>query len=54
MNKSGMRMDIRKLKTDGETDSVTASIALLNRRLAISNAPRMLTGAEIELLRKSK
>ena len=44
----------KNLKIVGKTDSVTASTALLNRRLAISNAPRMLTGFEIELLRKSK
>lgn len=42
------------LKTIGKSDSVTFSTALLNQRLAISNAPRMLTRSEIELLRKSK
>ncbi len=42
------------LKTGGKSDSVTVSTALLNRMLATSNAPRMLTRSEIELLRKSK
>ena len=42
------------LKAVGKSDSVTVSTALLNRRLATSNAPRMLTRSEIELLRKSK
>lgn len=42
------------LKTGGKSDSVTVSTALLNRRLATSKAPRMLTRSEIELLRKSK
>ncbi len=34
--------------------SVTPSIALLNRRLGTSPAPRMLTPYEIELLRRTK
>ena len=41
-------------KTGGNSDSVTASTALLNRKLATSSVPRMLTRSEIELLRKSK
>lgn len=44
----------KNLKTGGKSGSVTASTALLNQRLATSNAPRMLTPSEIELLRKSK
>jgi hypothetical protein len=43
----------RSSKTGGETGSVTASTASLNRRLATSSAPRMLTASEIALLRKS-
>ena len=34
--------------------SLTPSTALLDRRLAISNAPAMLTPCEIDLLRQSK
>ncbi len=34
--------------------SVTPSTALLNQKLATSNAPRTLTPSEIELLRLSK
>lgn len=41
-------------KTGGSTGSVTPSTALLNRKLAISNAPRMLKPSEIELLQQSK
>lgn len=41
-------------KTGGSTGSVTPSTALLSQRLAISNAPRMLTPSEIELLQLSK
>jgi len=41
-------------KCGGKTGSVTPSTVLLNRKLATSNAPRMLTPSEIELLRKSK
>ena len=44
----------RSLKTGGESDSVTPSTALLNRRLGTSPAPRMLTPYEIELLQRSK
>ncbi len=44
----------KNLKNGSRSDSVTFSTALLNQRLAISNAPRMLTRSEIELLRKSK
>lgn len=44
----------KHLKTGGRSDSVTVSTALLNQILGTSNAPRMLTGSEIELLRKSK
>ena len=36
------------------SDPVTVSTALLNQRLVNANAPRMLTGSEIELLRESK
>ena len=51
------------MSSDGNTDrtsrsgggniSATPSIALLNRRLGTSPAPRMLTPYEIDLLRKS-
>ena len=51
------------MSSDGSTDrtsrsgggnvSATPSIALLNRRLGISPAPRMLTPYEIDLLRQS-
>ena len=41
-------------KAGGWTASVTPSTALLNQKLGTSNAPRMLTSSEIELLRKSK
>ena len=44
----------QNLKSGGKPGSVTPSTALLNQRLAISNAPRMLTPSEIELLRRSK
>jgi hypothetical protein len=46
--------NMQTLKTGGKTASVTVSTALLNQRLAISNAPRMLTPSEIKLLRQSK
>ena len=36
----------------GANSSDTPSIALLNRRLGISPAPRMLTPSEIDLLRQ--
>ena len=39
-------------RTGGENTSATPSIALLNRRLGISPAPRMLTPYEIDLLRQ--
>lgn len=38
----------------GANDSVTPSTALLNQKLGISPAPRMLTASEIELLLRSK
>jgi len=41
-------------KNGGRNISATPSIALLNRRLGISPAPRMLTPSEIALLRQSK
>ena len=43
----------RNSKSGGATGSVTVSTASLNRRLATSSAPRMLTASEIALLRKS-
>ena len=43
----------RSLKTGGATGSVTPSTALLNRRLGISPAPRMLTPYEVDLLQQS-
>ena len=44
----------KHLQPSGDSGSVTPSTALLNQRLATLNAPRMLTPAEIELLRLSK
>ena len=44
----------QNLKSGGTHGSVTPSTALLNQKLATSNAPRMLTPSEIELLRRSK
>ena len=41
-------------KSGGRNASVTPSTALLNRRLGVSPAPRMLTPYEIGLLRRSK
>ena len=40
-------------RSGGEGVSATPSIALLNRRLGTSPAPRMLTSYEIDLLRRS-
>jgi hypothetical protein len=40
--------------TGGKPGLVTASTALLNRKLGTSLAPRMLTPSEIALLRQSK
>lgn len=42
------------LKTGGKSGSVTTSTALLNRKLATLQTPRMLTRSEITLLRQSK
>ena len=39
-------------RSGGGNTSATPSIALLNRRLGTSPAPRMLTPYEIDLLRK--
>ena len=39
-------------KRGGEAVSATPSITLLNRRLGIAPAPRMLTRYEIDLLRQ--
>ena len=44
----------RSLKLGGESDSVTPSTALLNRRLGTSPAPRTLTPYEVDLLQRSK
>ena len=41
-------------KPGGGTSSVTPSTRLLNQKLGISPAPRMLTPSEIVLLRQSK
>ena len=41
-------------KSHRTSGSVTASTALLNQKLATSNAPRMLTPSEIVLLKQSK
>ena len=40
-------------RSGGAEISATPSTALLNRKLGISPAPRMLTGSEIDLLRQS-
>ena len=40
-------------KRGGEAVPATPSITLLNRRLGIAPAPRMLTRYEIDLLRRS-
>ena len=42
----------RTSRSGGEGISATPSIALLNRRLGTSPAPRMLTPYEIDLLRQ--
>lgn len=42
------------LKTGGKSGSVTASTALLNRKLGTLQRPRMLTESEIVLLQQSK
>ena len=41
-------------RNGGGNTSATPSLALLNRRLGTSPAPRMLTPYEIDLLRRSK
>ncbi len=38
----------------GMSDSVTPSTRLLNQKLGVLSAPRMLTPSEIALLRQSK
>ena len=43
----------RTSRSGGGNISATPSIALLNRRLGTSPAPRMLTPYEIDLLRRS-
>ena len=40
-------------RSGGAGVSTTPSTALLNQKLGISPAPRMLTGSEIDLLRQS-
>lgn len=42
------------LRNSGKHTSATPSIALLNKKLGTSPAPRMLTPSEIDLLRQSK
>ena len=44
----------RNLNIGGRSDSVTPSTRLLNQKLGILSAPRMLTPSEIVLLRQSK
>ena len=44
----------RTSRNGGGNTSATPSLALLNRRLGTSPAPRMLTPYEIDLLRQSK
>jgi len=43
---------VQTFKNGGRNISATPSIALLNRRLGTSPAPRMLTLSEIALLRQ--
>ena len=43
----------RTSRSGGAPSSVTPSTAVLNKRLANSPGPRMLTQSEIDLLRKS-
>ena len=50
MNSAGNTDQISR--SGGEGISATPSIALLNRRLGTSPAPRMLTPYEIDLLRQ--
>ena len=44
---------VRTSRSGSGSGSATPSIALLNRRLGTSPAPRMLTRFEIDLLRQS-
>ena len=46
------RNTARTSRRGGESASATPSIALLNRKLGTSPAPRMLTPSEIALLRQ--
>ena len=50
---SSNRNTDRTSRSGGGSISATPSIALLNRRLGTSPAPRMLTPYEIDLLRRS-
>ena len=49
---SSSESTVRTSKAGGASTSATPSIALLNRRLGISPAPRMLTASEVDLLRQ--
>ncbi len=44
----------QNLNNGGKNDSVTPSTRLLNQKLGILSAPRMLQPSEIVLLRQSK
>lgn len=44
----------RNLNIGGKSDPVTPSTRLLNQKLGILSAPRMLQPSEIALLRQSK
>ncbi len=44
----------QNLKSGGKSDSITPSTLLLNQKLGILSAPRMLQPSEIVLLRQSK
>lgn len=44
----------QNLNVGGKNDSVTPSTRLLNQKLGILSAPRMLEPSEIALLRQSK
>ena len=50
---SSERSTDRTSRSGGGSISATPSVALLNRRLGTSPAPRMLTRYEIRLLRQS-
>ena len=54
MNSNNNNNTGRTSRNGGGNTSATPSLALLNRTLGTSPAPRMLTPYEIDLLRQSK